>query len=226
MTKSSTYKNTIDTFFEAYRAGAFIKNPTNAHRAIRSLDEHRSIKSKEIRELAGDVRLQQPDDAIDILLKLVVVVLEDMRQNHDNAKKLSVFLREVLGPINCYLTNLESKNPNKGTKRFKFYVSTGVISSLENGKKPEVIFEHKIPIKVMRDEMIKKCFNSDSVLEYLKNNLRAAFITKSEDQKLIKYKDSIPENRDRYAEANIVLHEKPVYFRRGQSTMKQINRYD
>jgi hypothetical protein len=225
MEPSTALSNTINTFFETCRAGAFINNPTEALRAIRGLDGFREITSKEIRGLAGD---KKPGDALDLLLKLVVVVLEDMRRDFDNTKKLSNFLREVLGPINCYLTNLESKNPNKGTKRFKFYVSTGVISSLENGKKPEVIFEHKIPIKVMRDEMIKKCFNSDSVLEYLKNNLKAAFITKSEDQLLSenKLRDTIPKNRDRYAVANIELHEKPVYFRRGHSTMKQINRYD
>ena len=70
--------------------------------------------------------------------------------------------------------------------------------------------------------------DSDSVLDYLKNNLKAAFITKCEDQALSenKHRDSIPDNRDRYAAASIVLHEKPVYFRRGHSTMKQINRYD
>lgn len=216
--------NTIKKFFEIYQAGAFINTPTEALRAIRSLDGFRKITSKEIKIITGDIRFLEPKDTLDLLLQLVVVVLEDMRFKHENMIKLSTFLREILGPISWYFTNLESNDSAKGTKKFKVYVSMGVISALEQGEKPEVVYEHKIPIKVIRNEMIQKCFDSESVLKYLKYNLKAVFITKFEDQNLSKlgFKDSMPENLDRYTAANIELYDKPVFFRRGHSTMKYI----
>lgn len=219
-------QKTIDKFFEVCRAGAFIQNPSEAHRAIRSIDEYRKITSKEIRDLAGDTNLNKPREAFDLLLQLVFVVLTDMRQRPENAKILSTLLREVLGPIGWYLTNLETNDSDKGTKKFKVYVSKSIISSLEKGEKPEIIYEHKVPIKVMREEMIHGCHNPESVREYLKKNLKAVFITKNEDQILneLKLRDSMPENGDRYTRANIVLYEKPVFFRRGHSSMKFIRK--
>ena len=89
MEPSPALTTTINSFFEACRAGAFINNPTEAHRAIRSLEGFRKITSKKIRDLAGD---EKPGDTLDILLKLVVVVLDDMRRTPENKKKLSVFL--------------------------------------------------------------------------------------------------------------------------------------
>tara|TARA_R110001592_G_scaffold286573_2_gene555181 strand:+ start:834 stop:1502 length:669 start_codon:yes stop_codon:yes gene_type:complete len=220
-------KKTIDKFFEVCRAGAFIKNPSEAHRAIRSIDGFRKITSKEIRDLAGGKNLNEPREAFDLLLQLVLVILADMRHSLENEKQLSVLLREVLGPIGWYLTNLETNDSEKGTKAFKVYVSKSIISLLEKGEKPEVIYEHKVPIKVMRKEMIRDCLNHVSVCEYLKNNLKAVFITKNEEQALneLKLRDSIPKNGDRYTRANIALYEKPVFFRRGHSSMKFIRKH-
>jgi len=220
-------QKTIDKFFEVSRAGAFIKNPTEAHRAIRSIDGYRKITSKEIRDLVSGTNLNKPREAFDLLLQLIFVVLEDMSQSTENEKKLSMLLREVLGPIGWYLTNLETNDSDKGTKKFKVYVSKNIISLLEKGEKPEVIYEHKVPIKVMRKEMVRNCRSPESVFAYLKNNLKAVFITKNEDQVLneLKLRASIPENGDRYTDANIELYEKPVYFRRGHSSMKFIRKH-
>lgn len=219
--------NAIKTFFDGCRAGAFINNPTEAHRGIRSVDGYKKVTAKEIRDLAGPVPSQVAEDAVDIILSLVVAVLEDMRQKSENIKRLSIMLREILGPIDFYLTNIESNASDKGTKKFKVHVSKGVIALLENGEKPDVIFEHKIPVTVLRDEMMQRCFTKEDVLNYLISNLKTVFITKDEDRVLNKLglRDSIPVNRDRYAEACIAIHEKPVYFRRGHSTMEYIKRY-
>ncbi|AFT67374.1 MAG: hypothetical protein ACPHSA_09370 [Cycloclasticus pugetii] len=220
-------QKTIDKFFEVCRAGAFIKNPSEAHRALRSIDGYSKITSKEIRDLAGDTNLNEPREAFDLLLQLVFVALADMRQSSVNEKKLSNLLREVLGPIGWYLTNLETNDSDKGTKKYKVYVSKSIISLLEKNKKPEVVYEHKVPIKVIREEMIEDCLNLESVCEYLKKNLKAVFITKNEDQALsaLKLRDSRPENGDRYTRANIALYEQPVFFRRGHSSMKFIRKH-
>jgi len=220
-------QKTIDKFFEVCRAGAFINNPSEAQSAIRTLDGYHKIKSKEIRDLAGDTNLLKPIETFDLILQLVFVVLTDMRQSPENAKQLSTFLRAVLGPIGWYLTNLETNDSDKGTKKFKVYVSNNIISLLEKGEKPVVIYEHKVPIKVMREEMINNCLNTESVYEYLKKNLKAVFVTKNEDQALneLKLRDSIPKNGDRYTAANIELYEKPVFFRRGQSSMNSIRKH-
>src|SRR5690554_2707478 len=177
-------QKTIDKFFEVCRAGAFINNPSEAHRAIRSIDGYSKITSKEIRDLASGTNLNEPRETFDLLLQLVFVAVADMRQSSVNEKKLSNLLREVLGPIGWYLTNLETNDSDKGTKKNKVYVSRSIISLLEKSKKPEVIYEHKVPIKVMREEMIKNCFDLESVCEYLKKNLKAVFITKKEDRAL------------------------------------------
>jgi len=220
-------QKTIDKFFEVCRAGAFINNPSQAQRAIRSIDGYQKIKSKEIRDLACITNLNKPIEAIDLLLQLLVVVLVDMRQCHENEKKLSVLLREVLSPIGCYFTNIDTNDSDKGTKAFKVYVSKNIISLLEKGEKPVVIFEHKVPIKVMREEMILNCHSPESVFEYLKNNLKGVYITKNEDQTLneLKLTASRSENGDRYTAANIELYEKPVFFRRGQSSMNSIRKH-
>jgi len=220
-------QKTIDKFFEVCRAGAFINNPSQAQRAIRSIDGYQKIKSKEIRDLACNTNLNKPIEAIDLLLQLVVAVLVDMRQCHENEKKLSILLREVLSPIGCYFTNLETNDSDKVTKKHKVYVSKSVISLLEKGEKPVVIYEHKVPIKVMRKEMICNCRSPESVFEYLKNNLKGVYITKNEDQALneLKLTASIPDNGDRYTDAKIELHEKPVFFRRGHSSMKSIRKH-
>jgi len=220
-------QKTIDKFFEVCRAGAFINNPSQAQRAIRSIDGYQKIKSKEIRDLACITNLNKPIEAIDLLLQLVVVVLVDMSQCHENEKKLSVLLREVLSPIGCYFTNIDTNDSDKGTKAFKVYVSKNIISLLEKGEKPVVIFEHKVPIKVMREEMILNCHSPESVFEYLKNNLKGVYITKNEDQTLneLKLTASRSENGDRYTAANIELYEKPVFFRRGQSSMNSIRKH-
>lgn len=216
---------TIDSFFKAYKKGAFLNNPTEALRAIRSIKEYRHISSSKLKETAPISSIQAPNDAIDIILNLVVDILDDMRDENDNIIKLSVMLREILGPIDCYLTNIESNNEDKHTKRHKVYISSGVLSSLKVGVKPDVVFEHKIPIKVLREDLFTQCFNKAEVFDYLKNNLRTVFITKDEDRKLLKFKDSIPNSGDRYEETEISILSTPVYFRRGHSSMRFIEKY-
>jgi len=210
---------TINSFFNACRVGAFFRHNTEAWRGYRSTKEckERNItRAKEMWSMIGLKPTKAPENAIEIISDLVVDILDDMRSEKENISGLSTMLREILGLVDCYLTNIESNDSHKGTKRFKYRVSEGVMESLQKGQKPDVIFEHHIPIKVLRDELICECHSREEVYEYLRINLKTAFITKKEDEMLndIGHKQTIPKCRDRYAEAGIVIHDKPVQFRK------------
>ncbi len=213
-------------FKEVCAAGAFIENPTKAHYALRSLEGYEKVTSKEIKELAKHPA-PELEEVVNLLHQLTLVVLDDMRSSDENRSKLSIFLREIFGPIDYYQTNMESDDLKYGTKKHKFYTSKKVISLLKKGEKPVVIFDHRIPMKVMRKEMMENCFTVDDVRSYLKANLKTCIITKDEDQILKDrgFNACLPSNRDRYGEVNIKLCSEPVYFRKGHSSMKFVNKY-
>ena len=217
----------VKLFFEAYMAGVFVSNPTQGYRAIRTIDGFHHITSKFLKGLEGPSILGVVENPVDALYDLTLTIIEDMRQHHENIVKMNTMLREILMPIQSYLANLAANHPEKGTTEYKVRVSTGVIRSLESEQNPAVIFEHFIPVKVMRDEMICQCFTKDEVIRYLNINLKGIYITKEEDVKITKhgFKERLPETRDRYASAGIKIYEHLVYFRRGHSSMKHIEKH-
>lgn len=217
----------IKLFFEVYRAGVFINNPTQAYRAIRSVEGFKEINSNFLKNLEGPSVFGIVENPIYLMFDLTLTVVQDMRENIRNTKNMNTMLRELLIPIHNYFVNLESDFPQKKTIEYKVRVSNQVIENLRLGKKPDVVFEHYIPVKVMRDEMIACCYTTEEIIEYLKVNLKGVYITKEEDQQITRngFRQDLPRDRDRYTSAGIKIHERLVYFRRGHSSMKHIQEH-